>query len=212
MNEDGVVQQRALVDNQLRMMRAGMSPPHFAAGVEALNFIIEESGSVLLDLLDAGCASGYYWEVFEHFIPGMVDYHGSDFNPAMVRAAKTFYPGVEFVQWDLRQPSRTREYQVVFSGATLMHIREWRMALRNLANASSEWLVLHRTWLKTDGSGTKISTGDAYSHCAWYITFDPFELVEILEEEGFEKKIGFDCGEGGGVDWMVKTLVFRRVI
>jgi len=198
--------QRKLVDEQLTAMHDNKAPAHFAVIANVVSWLKEE-GVEVASLLDAGCASAYYHEIIEYYHPGWCDYTGVDFNEAMLTLAESLYPSIALVKSDLRAIKLPdRAFDVVMSGAALMHIRDWRDALGELMRVSNEWLLLHRTWVYVDGSETTIATGDAYGHPVWFLRFGEDELVSLCEKGGFTLVNQWDSGEGQAV----YTYLFKR--
>jgi SAM-dependent methyltransferase len=204
--------QRELVDRQLAEMREGSPPRHFAVAAEVLEWLRDNRSVGIVTLLDAGCGSGYYAEIFDHCVPGFVEYTGLDFSAGMLEVAREYYPHIRFIVSDLRamKAVEDRAYDVVLSGAALMHIRDWRQALDEMARAADRWLVLHRTWVHPDAEETAISVGDAYGRAVWYITFSEQELLALLAEMGWQLIHELPSGEVLNAGREVKTYLFER--
>lgn len=204
--------QRKLVDKQLVTLHAGNAPAHFAVLGEAMNWLKVHSGSEAVTLLDAGCASAYYYEIIQYYAPDWVEYTGLDYSSAMLDLAREKYPGIMTIKRDLRCTGLDdRSFDIILSGAVLMHVRDWREALAELTRMADKWLILHRTWVFVDGTPTTMRVGDAYGHPAWYIRFDEKELLELNRQAGFTPI--FEClsGEGSeGPGRSIKTYVFER--
>lgn len=210
--EEIAIQQRELVDQQLDSMMNGHAPHHFEVIGSVVKWLKNHSKARQLTLLDAGCASAYYWQIVEHYLPGFFKYTGVDFSFPMLELAGQYYPDIELIQADLRMMTEigTDSYQVVMSGAALMHIKEWERVLVDLARISSDWLLLHRTWLLAEPGPTQIKIGQAYGHCVWYITFEFDQVLAILDECGFALKHSRFSGEDAGPGKNVMTLLFRK--
>jgi len=210
--EDIAESQRKLVDEQLIALHAGEAPAHFAVLGETMNWLKAHSGLKTATLLDAGCASAYYYEIIQHYAPDWVEYTGLDYSSAMLDLAREKYPGITTIEQDLRCTGLDdRVFDIVLSGAALMHIRDWREALVELARVADKWLVLHRTWVFTDNTPTTIRIGDAYGHPVWYIRFNEDELLSLIELEGFFSVTAGLSGEGReGPNKPVKTYVLER--
>lgn len=205
LSDDIAARQRALVDEQLKAMYIGVPPRHFAVIDEVLGVIVKNS-IYPLTLLDAGCASAYYSEIIEHYYPGVFDYTGADFNDALLAMAKERYPDIKLVKRDMRALGLSENfYDVVLSGACLMHIRDWQDALGCIAKTAGRWLILHRTWV-TD-KDTDISIGNAYGHAAWYIRFNEQELLGLLPDFDLVRCWG---DVEAGVDCHVNTYLLER--
>lgn len=135
--------QRAIVDAQLTAYRAGASIPVFDALVEILTANVE--GLAGLRLLEIGCSSGYYSEVFDIKRLG-VRYEGCDYSPAFIDLARRFYPGIRFGVEDachLRYADQS--FDIVVSGCCILHIPEYELAIAETVRVSRRWVVFHRT-------------------------------------------------------------------
>lgn len=194
--------QRELVDKQLADMRAGNAPEHFSTIEMVLNHIRRQEvltePTKRLTLLDAGCGSAYYSEVVDHFAPNLVEYTGCDYNPGMVALAKERYPDLPVYECDVRKLTVFDDatFDIVLSGATIIHIREWRMALKELARIARKWLVLHRTWVHIDDTPTTRELHDAYGQQVWYYTFNEADLLKQVRKLNFDLVGTYPTGEG----------------
>ena len=204
--------QRALVDRQLAAMKDGLAPEHFAVVGMVLNRIRRDEGREQLTLLDAGCGSAYYSEVIDYFEPGMIDYTGCDYNPGMVALAKERYPNLPIYECDLRNLNQFNDgqFDIVLSGAAIIHIREWRKVVRELCRVADKWLILHRTWVHVDGTPTMREMRDAYGQQVWYHTFNEAELVKQVRDLDFDLLDRYPTGEGIK-HGRVLTYLFRRL-
>lgn len=205
--------QRELVDRQLAKMKEAQWPSHFDVTRLALKRIQREEGFpvVRLNLLDAGCSSAYYSEIFDYFCPGMVHYTGVDYSPAMVDMAHTIYPDRPVFEADLVNlrfflPHR---FDIGFTGATIIHMRQWRLAIRELARVSRKWLVLHRTNVWSDDSLTSCTRGEAYDVPVDYYIFNRSELFDLCATCGFLLNAEWDTGEGV-TKGAIKTFLLKR--
>ena len=86
--EEIAVGQRKLVDEQLEALRKGSGPEHFDTLGRVIKWLRVYSELGKVTLLDAGCASAYYYEIIEHYEPGWVEYAGLDYSQAMLDLAK----------------------------------------------------------------------------------------------------------------------------
>lgn len=204
-------QQRQLVDRQLLAMKAGHIIPHFEVAKKVIKYIQKAEGfpPYRLKLLDAGCGSAYYWEIFEHVVPSCIDYTGVDYNPGMVAMAQYYYPGILIFQQDITNLAifNSSEFQIVFSGACIIHMPEWKRAIIELCRVSANWLILHRTFVH-DGE-TMFVIKDAYGVDARYYTFNKAELINLVEHYGFKMVEHWLTGEGINPG-NVTTFLFQK--
>ena len=96
--------------------------------------------------LDVGCAYGYYSEVISRLLPHLkINYVGGDFNEGMLVLAKRHYPCLNVVGADIEGlPFANRSIDIVFSSATISHLRHYQSGLAELTRVCRSWLVLHR--------------------------------------------------------------------
>jgi len=132
-----------IVNKQLEMLRNGNPPSVYTVLAEALNAIPRDNK---LTLLDVGCASGYYSEVISTLVGNRFEYTGSDYSDAMLNLARKRYPNIEFLKLDIRHIELSdMSYDIVFSGALIVHVKEWEEAIIELTRITRLYLILHRT-------------------------------------------------------------------
>ena len=172
-----------LVARQLRDLASGRPPPVFRVGAEALSAVSEDCRT----LLDVGCASGYYSEVFDRLARRQAKwaYTGCDLSPEMVRFARRRYPGRRFHVEDVTRLSYPDQaFDVVFTGAVLCHCEDYAPALQQLTRVARRYLVLHRLY---------VSDGEDLHRRRWiYDTVEvPDVAVSSARVERLAKERGF---------------------
>lgn len=176
--------QRPQVEGELKSMRMGYPPDTFRALGEAMRWLRDRSQLQMISLLDAGCASAYYWEVLEHYVPGWVDYTGLDYNTEAIGMARSIYPGLDVFVGDISNTTfTTQRFDTVMTAATINHVKAWKAVLSELTAICRHWLVLHR--LPVHDEPTIIRTTQAYDETVWDIIFNEHELAFALAEKGF---------------------------
>lgn len=91
-----------------------------------LSRIIRDRQSVL----DIGCATGGFYEVFKTYVP-TITYTGIDISPEMIRQAKILHPEAMFQVTDGgRLPYGDDSFDMVFSAGALHMTPNWRDVLR----------------------------------------------------------------------------------
>jgi len=187
-------QQRQLVDQQLEAMRNGSPPEHFEVVGRILLQFREQTGSI--KLLDAGCGSAYYSEIVNFFVPGWVQYVGVDYNPGMLDMAQQYYPVLPLARMDLRNLAmRDGAFDLVMSGAVIVHIKEWKAAVRELARVTRRWLLLHRTWLYTRNP-TSVTVERHYDRDVYIVRINEGELLTLMTNLKMDLVMKCDSGEG----------------
>jgi len=137
------LEQLKTVDKEINMLRNGNPPRVYTIAAEALNAI---PGNNSLTLLDMGCASGYYSEIISTLVGKRFVYTGADYSDAMLDTAKKRYLGIKFINLDISHTDLAdNTFDVVLSGAVLVHVREWKKAVIELARIARSYLIFHRT-------------------------------------------------------------------
>lgn len=135
-------------------------------------------------LLDIGASSGMYSEVLELAGYGF-EYRACDFSPAFAVLAEKLYPGIAFDVADARSlPYADNAFDVVMSGGTIMHIREYGQVIREAARVASKYVIFHRTPITADH--TSFWVKDAYGIPCLEIHFNELELLSLFMESGLE--------------------------
>ncbi len=87
------VLQRKLVDYQLYQMKHNNSP----MVIHLINEIMKQFKEINnLSILDIGCSTGYYSEVFKFYDPEKFKYNGCDYNQESIKIAQSKYPDLDF--------------------------------------------------------------------------------------------------------------------
>nr|WP_315495531.1 class I SAM-dependent methyltransferase [uncultured Rhodoferax sp.] len=173
--------QRVLVDRQLAHYRAGQSVDVFDVLVEAIKKLPRLNG--MDTLLEIGCSSGYYSEVFG--IAGLpITYAGCDYSPAFVELARKTYPDLQF---DVRDATALDyadgRFDVVISGCCLLHIPEYETAIAETARVARHYAIFHRTPVLPQQS-TMHFRKLAYGVETVEIHFGEAEFLALLDKHG----------------------------
>lgn len=176
------LKQRSLVQRELLDMYRGKPPDVFKILAESLRPYVKPN----IELLEIGCASGYYYEVLEYLLNTRLAYLGVDFSDAMIRLARAYYPGVRFEIGDgsaLR--FQERSIPIVISSCVLLHVREYALHIAEAARVASEIVIFHRTPIARCGD-TKHFTKFAYGVETFEIRFKEAEFLELCRSVGME--------------------------
>lgn len=176
--------QRSGVDRLLADYRAGHACLQFDALVDMLRpLTLQASRGDALTVLEVGCSSGYYSEVFA--IKGLdVRYAGCDYSEAFVQMARRIYPALDFRVEDataLRYADASHD--VVVSGGCLLHIPDYEAAIREAARVARRYVVFHRTPV-LHRRPTTYFTKRAYGVKTVEIHFNEQELVQSFARHG----------------------------
>ncbi len=199
------LKQRSLVQRELLDMYRGNPPDVFKALAESLRPYVKPN----VELLEIGCASGYYYEVLEYLLNTRLAYLGIDFSDAMIRLARAYYPQTRFEIGDgsaLR--FQERSIPIVISSCVLLHVREYALHIAEAARVASEIVVFHRTPIARRGD-TKHFTKFAYGVETFEIRFNEEEFLELCRSVGMEFIAMHSISPESGRDELEGTYVFR---
>lgn len=175
--------QRNLVERQIQEYRNGGNIPVYDALVDILRENIEMDSN--LKLLEIGCSSGYYSEVFK--IKGIdVNYTGCDFSDAFINMAKEKYPDIEFDVEDATKLSYPNDlFDVVVSGCCILHIPNYKEAIKEAARVARSYVVFHRTPVLAM-SGPIMYQKNAYKVQTVEIHFNEQLLIREFHKSGLD--------------------------
>lgn len=201
-------EQLKVVDKELEELRSGNPPSVYTVAAEALNAI---PGNNRLTLLDMGCASGYYSEVISTLTGKRFEYTGADYSGAMLTVARKRYPDIRFMNLDIRHIGLPdKSYDVVLSGAVIVHVEEWKEVVKELTRIARSYLILHRTPV-TDGKSYRTQDKSYAGVPIFFNTFNKNELMDIILEYGFKKILEMNVYPHDKKGSGSMTYVFRSV-
>jgi SAM-dependent methyltransferase len=151
------------------------------------------TGIVTPRLLEVGCGSGYYSEVFATLVPGGVNYTGIDYSQAMIARARAHYPSSAFEVADAtRLPWPDRAFDVVFNGVSLMHIIDYPLAIREAARVAARYCVFHSVPVFPDNP-TMFLGKYAYGAPVVEAVFGKPELLDLCRDAGLRLVREWPC-------------------
>jgi len=182
-SDDLPAKQRELVDRQLADYRSGNTIDVFDVMVEALRELPHGEGAI--SVLEVGCSSGFYSEVFE--IAGLdVDYVGTDYSDAFIALARQKYPALRFDVGDATSLRYENDaFEVVISGCCLLHIPEYEAAVAETARVARRYAVFHRTPVVLD-QPNRYFRKLAYGVETVEIHFNEPQFLALLSSHGLE--------------------------
>jgi ubiquinone/menaquinone biosynthesis C-methylase UbiE len=135
-------------------------------------------------VLEVGCGSGYYSEVFATLLPGGVRYTGIDYSDAMIDRARARYPATAFEAADAtRLPYEHGAFDIVFNGVSLMHIVDYQAAIREAARVAERFCVFHGVPVFHDHRTTFLRKY-AYGAPVVEVVFGKQELMSLCRDAG----------------------------
>ncbi len=198
---------RGLID----AMKCGAPRIDFAVAAEA----VAATGIANPSLLEVGCGSGYYSEVFATLLPGRVNYAGVDYSQAMIARARAHYPSAAFDVADAtRLPHPDGAFDIVFNGVSLLHIVDYQAAIREAARVAARHCIFHTVPVFAAHPTTFLQKY-AYGAPVIEIVFDKWELLALCREAGlrFEREwpgVAYDVHEVTGHHSTTETYLFSK--
>lgn len=202
--------QRELVNAQLAAYRRGEPIDVFDVMSQALRALPSDVRG--MSVLEVGCSSGFYSEVFE--IAGLgVRYAGCDYSPAFIELARQTYPDLRFDVADATALQHDHDaFDVVISGCCLLHIPEYQAAVAETARVARQYAVFHRTPMVL-GQPTQYYRKQAYGVETVEIHFNEPEFLALLAASGLELIATYTLDETvhDGVGTANRTYVCRKI-
>lgn len=175
-----VARQERAYRNLIAAMRRGDARLDFEIAAEA----VVATGIPNPSLIEVGCGSGYYSEVFATLLGEAVRYRGLDYSQAMIARARTNYPSQAFEVADAtRLPYADRSFDIVFNGVSLMHIVDYPAVIEEAARCASHYCVFHGVPV-FHNHRTTFLTKYAYGAPVVEMIFCKPELMSLCTEAG----------------------------
>lgn len=163
-------------------------------------------------LLEVGCGSGYYSEVFQHLLPQGVQYTGIDYSQAMIDLARQRYPATAFQVADAtRLPFPDRAFDIVFNGVSLMHVLDYEAAIREARRVAARYVIFHTAVLRQAGP-PRYLLKQAYGRPVVEVILSEAELRLLLAKYGLyvaasAESIPYDLSAELGEPTYTRSLV-----
>jgi SAM-dependent methyltransferase len=200
--------QRSIVNNELKRMYKGLVPVTYQILADA----VRATGSEENQIIEVGCASGYYSEVLHYLLGHPIKYIGVDYSPALIRLARHKYPNTLFTLGDATAlPFESKKVDILISGCVMLHVPNYPQVISESARVSRKWVIFHRTPV-TPGK-TIYLTKLAYGVRCLEIVFGESELLGLFRENGLNVIKTFEIGQnsipctndrGSGITYLCK--------
>jgi SAM-dependent methyltransferase len=206
-----VMRQERAYRGLIAAMKRGEPRVDFKVAAEA----IAATGIANPRLLEVGCGSGYYSDVFATLVAGGVQYTGIDYSDAMIARARAHYPSTAFEVADAtRLPYADRAFDIVFNGVSLMHIIDYQAAIREAARVASRYCIFHTVPVFADYRTTFLSKY-AYGAPVVEVVFSKQELMSLCQAAGLRLErewtsIPYDGSAVTGHHSSTETYLFAR--
>jgi SAM-dependent methyltransferase len=175
---------------------------------------VAATGIVYPRVLEVGCGSGYYSDVFATLLSGGVQYTGIDYSDAMIARARARYPSTAFDTGDATKlPYADGAFDIVFNGVSLLHILDYQAAVREAARVTSRYCILHT--VPVHQHRTTFLRKYAYGAPVVEIIFDKRELMLLCQNAGLHLErewpcIPYDVYEATGYHSTTETYLLSR--
>jgi SAM-dependent methyltransferase len=198
-----------------RGLLAGMHKGHPRIDLRVAAEAVTATGLERPRLLEIGCGSGYYAEVFAELVQGGVSYTGIDYSGAMIARARSNYPTAVFEIADAtRLPFADAAFDIAFNGVSLMHIIDYEAAIRETARVSGGYCILH-TVPVFQNYPTAYLSKYAYGAPVVEIIFGKDELMSLCSKAGLHLQrewpgIPYDVSSVTGHRSRTETYLFSK--
>lgn len=136
-------------------------------------------------ILEIGCSSAYYSEVFSHHNLEL-EYSGCDLSPVFISMGRNKYPNLDLtVQDACSLDYSSGEFEIVVSGCCIQHIPNFGSAIAEACRVSNRYVIFHRTPVIKGNSHCFIEK-NAYGVKMPEIYFSEGLLMQELEKNNLE--------------------------
>jgi SAM-dependent methyltransferase len=175
-----VTRQERAYRGLIAAMKRGEPRLDFNVAAEA----VAATGIANPQVLEVGCGSGYYSDVFATLLTGGVRYTGVDYSEAMIARARAHYPSTAFEVADAtRLPYADATFDIVFNGVSLMHIVDYPAAIGEAARVASRHCIFHTVPVFDDYRTTYLRKY-AYGAPVIEVIFGKQELMTLCQDAG----------------------------
>ncbi|MBU0846868.1 class I SAM-dependent methyltransferase, partial [Patescibacteria group bacterium] len=123
-----------------------------------------------------------------------------DYNLGMLELAAEYYPDLPFQQeniYNLSFPDRS--FDVVMSGACIIHVKDWKRAVSEIARVAKVFLFLHRNSMRAE---TVLESFRAYDTELYHWHFNEDDLLGAA--------LGFSLVETYDLSHSGRSYLLRR--
>jgi SAM-dependent methyltransferase len=161
----------------LQQMYEGRVREDFAALAKA----VQMTGLEKPLIIEVGCGSGWNSEILTHLLKGPFRYIGLDYSPAMIDLAKRHYLDVQFVIGEATAlPFRDSVCDILVSGTVLMHLLEYRSAIRESRRIARKWCIFHTVPVLIHRPSVFLKK-EAYGQPTIEVVLNESELLDLFD-------------------------------
>jgi SAM-dependent methyltransferase len=184
-----VIRQERAYQGLIAAMKRGEPRLDLEVAAEA----VAATGIAKPSVLDVGCGSGYYTDVFATLLPGGVQYTGIDYSGAMIARARAHYPSTVFEVADAtRLPYANCAFDIAFNGVSLMHIVDYQAAIREAARVAARYCIFHTVPVFAEHRTTFLRKY-AYGAPVVEVVFNERELMSLCQDAGLRLEREWPC-------------------
>lgn len=142
---NAVWQNDSIPQKQLEVTEKQLLGFHNTDPMKAAVDLIRKTGLAHPTILEIGCSTGYYCDVFKKARLD-VAYEGCDYSEEFIRVARQKHPGIRFKVSDaLKLDYQDRRFDIAISGCCILHIIDYPQAIAETARVAKQWALFHRT-------------------------------------------------------------------
>ena len=209
---DVAERQHSAYASLLADLERGSPRRDFAVAAEALR----RTRLADLSLVEIGCGSGYYSQVFDRLLPGAVRYTGVDISGSMIGIARAQFGPTKFEVADAcRLPFPDAAFDVAMNGVSLMHIVDYASAIRETRRVAKQFCLFH-TMIVAEEHETFFLEKDAYGRPTVEVILGAAEFLQLCEQEGLQlvetwDSIAYDLTSQVGIRTTSRSYLFKVV-
>ncbi len=199
--------QRALARNELQNMYRGNPPVVYQVLADILRPHVLNGGQIL----EIGCASGYYYEILEYLLKKRLRYTGMDYSTPLIDMARAYYPQTDFLVSDGADlPFKESQFPIAVSSCILLHTTEYVKHIRETVRVSKNLVVAHRTPICRKNP-TQYFKKFAYGIETVEIRFNEKELLSEFIRHGLKLINANEYHSNSETDAYEVTYLFKKV-
>lgn len=208
LHDDVAMWQDRIYAHILDEARAGRVRVDLAVAVEA----VRAAGVAAPSVLEIGCGSGYYADVFRLLLGTEVAYTGLDSSPAMIALARRTHPAAAFALGDATAlPFDDASFDIAFNGASLMHILDFRQAVAESRRVARRACIFHTVPMLAQRP-TAYLRKRAYGRPTAEVIFNRDELFALFAATGLVVRrewdsVPYDLGAVVGERTLSRTIL-----
>ena len=111
-----------------------------------INLLKKIKKKTISTILDIGCATGGFYEIFIKLFSKKIKYHGLDIEKQMILSARKRFPKNKNIKFDISKNMKLKEknfiYDLVFSTGTLNHNKSYKNIINEMLRVSKRYTFI----------------------------------------------------------------------